>query len=191
MKTEIIEKMESFVKNQSDDLIWKHTLEVRMLGLNLSLKEKANREIVDVASIFHDVCKKISDLDQHALYGAIMAKKFLIVNGIDDDFIRAVYHCILTHSSPWISKPPYNQDVLQPQTIEAKVLFDADMLAQMTPLGIIKALFAFKHGPFNDCITHAFEDIKDSAYHNLLTESGKRIGEKKFEYVKEFFKDII
>ena len=188
-----IKKIETFVQSKIDQLNWQHTIEVRKYGQELARLEKANQEVVEVAALFHDCAKLETNTLEHAKRGAEIAKKFLTRLNLEQNFIQMVYDCVLCHSSPWISGPPWNQKTPQPETIEAKVLFDADMLAQMSQTGICKNLFEYrdKGEDLLSCARHAYRDIKHYAFKNLLTKNGQKIGQQKFKYVQNFFGNII
>jgi len=180
-QTKIIEK---FIEENIDELDWAHTKEVRAIAKKLADLEKANKEIVDIAALLHDVSKSETVLLEHAAESAKMAEKFLEKLEYDEEFIKRVVECIITHSSPWAKNAP------MPKSIEAKVLFDADMLQQLSPFGIVKHILKYKNEPFNKIVKNSKDDLVKFAFELLLTKSGKRIGKEKVKYVKEFFKLI-
>ena len=56
---------------------------------------------------------------------------FLMENGFDEEFSRKVKHCIKTHRF---------RKSMQPESVEAKILFDADKLDVTGALGIARTL---------------------------------------------------
>ena len=179
-----IKIIENFAKENMDELDWIHTKEVRTIAKKLAGSEKANKEIVDVAVLFHDVSKSKTELLKHAVESAKIAEKFLKKIGYDEKFIEQVVECIITHSSPWAKNAP------MPKSIEAKVLFDADMIQQLGPFGIVKHILKYKDKPFDKIIKNSKYDLVEFAFGLLLTKNGKRIGREKVKYVREFFKLI-
>ena len=185
-----LKQIEEFTKSKLNKLDLQHTQEVRKSAKMLAQLEGADAEVVDIAAIFHDAAKKEAGLEKHDEVGAQWSKIFLSNLGIDKDFIDAVYNIIYQHSAPWIHNEPWFKQMPMPDSIEAKVMFDADMLAQMTKIGIEKNLHDYKDEPRNLQIQHSFRDIKKYAFENLLTENGKRIGKEMFEQVKKVFNTL-
>lgn len=93
-----------------------------------------DEDILITACLLHDIGRPEQFADPslcHAQVGAEKAKMFLTDLGMDTDFIEAVCHCIRTHRF---------SNRVTPQTIEAKILFDADKLDVTGPLGIARTL---------------------------------------------------
>lgn len=86
------------------------------------------------ACLLHDIGReeqfKNPDLC-HAQVGSIKAYDFLIENGFEAEYAEQVKHCIQTHRYRK-SNPP--------QSIEAKILFDADKLDATGAMGIARTL---------------------------------------------------
>lgn len=91
-------------------------------------------DILISACLLHDIGRKEQfenpDLC-HAMVGAEKAYKFLIQNGFEVEFAEQVKVCIQAHR--------YRKNNL-PQSIEAKILFDADKLDVTGAMGIARTL---------------------------------------------------
>jgi len=91
-------------------------------------------DILISACLLHDIGRKEQfenpDLC-HAMVGAEKAYKFLIQNGFEAEFAEQVKNCIQAHR--------YRKNNL-PQSIEAKILFDADKLDVTGAMGIARTL---------------------------------------------------
>lgn len=97
-------------------------------------EENVDEEILTTACLLHDIGRPEQFADPkicHAQAGAEKARTFLEETGMDTPFIEAVCHCIRTHRF---------SNRVTPQTIEAKILFDADKLDVTGPLGIARTL---------------------------------------------------
>ena len=54
---EQIQKIEKFVSSKLDSLNWEHSKGIRPIAQKLARLEKADKDIVDVAVMFHDLGK--------------------------------------------------------------------------------------------------------------------------------------
>ena len=107
-----------------------HVLRVLALAERIAAAEGANLEVVRTAALLHDVAES-EDRGAHHLLGAQRARALLA--GSPAEFIEAVAHCIEAHR--FRHDPP-------PQTLEAKVLSDADKLDSIGAIGVARA-FAY------------------------------------------------
>ena len=97
-------------------------------------EENVDYDILLAACLLHDVGRPEQFENPqlcHAEVGSEKAYTFLLQNGFTEDFAAAVRSCILTHRFR-ISRPP--------QSIEAKILFDADKLDVTGAMGIARTL---------------------------------------------------
>ena len=105
-----------------------HALEIADTEANVDY------DVLITACLLHDIGRqeqfKNPDLC-HAQIGSAKAYSFLIEHNFAPDFANKVKHCILTHR--------FRKNQL-PQTIEAKILFDADKLDATGAMGIARSL---------------------------------------------------
>ena len=116
-----------------------HTLEhiIRVYKIAMLLVEtekNVNVDILKTAILLHDIARLIEDKDNsgktdHAILGAKMAEKILIDFKFPKDDIEKITHCISTHR--------YRSE-FKPQSIEAKILFDADKIDLLGAIGIAR-----------------------------------------------------
>ena len=124
-----------------------------------------------------------------------MAHEFLIANGLDAGRADAVRHCVLTHR--------YRNDH-HPDTIEAKILYDADKLDSIGAVGVGRAFLfsgevgARLHDPDIDVnLTRAYSK-EDTAYREyivkmryihdkMLTAEGRRMAADRHRFMTDFF----
>jgi uncharacterized protein len=183
---------------------WTHVERVYNLAIKIAKKEGANINIVKIAAYLHDIGRK-EEMEKggkicHAEKGVKLAEKILLPYCLDKDTIENIKHCILSHRS---------RNNHKPQTIEAKVLFDADKLDSIGAVGIGRDfLFAGYLGAYlytgkekktaKEAKKYAYtkEDTALLEYHfklkkirsEILTKTGKKIAEERHEYMEEFFK---
>ena len=114
-----------------------HVLRVYALAERLALSEGADLEIVHAAVLLHDAncgeqAPTHSHRPDHHNAAAELARQVLKDQGWDQERIAAVEHCIRAHR--------FRQDSEAPQTLEAKVLFDADKLDAIGAIGVARAI---------------------------------------------------
>lgn len=112
-----------------------HVYRVLYNALEIAAGEQdVNHDILIAACLLHDVGRKEQFENPslcHAVVGAEKADRFLTENGFGVDFAQAVRACIETHRYRK-SNPP--------QSVEAKILFDADKLDAAGAIGIARTL---------------------------------------------------
>lgn len=112
-----------------------HVYRVLYNALEISKTEpQTDYDILIAACLLHDIGRPDQVKDPtlcHAEVGSEKARVFLLELGMGKDFASKVHHCILTHRF---------RKSLQPQTLEAKILFDADKLDVTGAIGIARTL---------------------------------------------------
>ena len=111
-----------------------HIQRVYRLAERLAQEEGADLEIVRAAALLHDAEGPLTGdaRSEHQLASAEFAREILTTEGWPNDRIEAVQHCIRAHR--------FRDDREQPETIEAKVLFDADKLDAIGAIGAVRAI---------------------------------------------------
>ena len=114
-----------------------HVLRVYRLAERIALREGADMEIVRAAALLHDAEGSATAggdegrLEHHQA-SAEFARQILQAEGWPAERILQVEHCIRAHR--------FRDESEQPQTIEAKVLFDADKLDVIGAIGIARTI---------------------------------------------------
>ena len=208
---EIVEQELNQEKDSAHDI--DHIMRVYNLAMTI-VKTEANVDIdvLQAASLLHDIggAKEASDPSgktDHAIIGAEMARPILENLGFSDDKIKHVQECILAHR--------YRTNN-QPETIEAKIVHDADKLETVGAIGIARAFSwigrhrAKIYKKVDNIENYARENltegkingrIMDKSKHSihinyetkdkflletLYTETAKQIGQERLTYYKEF-----
>ena len=115
-----------------DDLAhgWEHVQRTYTLALSLAEQEKADSFIVGVAALMHDLGRTVYDTSKHhAETSVILAKEILDSQSVPPDIQQAIFHAIETHS--------FSRNI-EPRTLEARVVRDADRLDGLGATGIIR-----------------------------------------------------
>ena len=112
-----------------------HVYRVLYSALDIAQSEpSAHLDVLIAACLLHDIGRK-EQLDNpaldHALVGGEQAFRFLMEHGFDEDFCAHVRGCIETHRF---------RRSCPPESVEAKILFDADKLDATGMTGIARSL---------------------------------------------------
>lgn len=182
---------------------WDHTERVLHNALKIQETEGGCREIIEVAALMHDYARP-EEMESkgrlcHAAAGAELTRALLPKFGFSDStFIEHIAQCVLCHR--------YRNNHI-PQTIEAKIIFDADKLDSIGAIGVGRAFhfagrFAARvHNTKEDAVNSTSYSENDSAYREflvklhkihekLLTKAGRQMGEERHIYMLEFFDQL-
>ena len=151
-----------------------HSERVLTTAVAIGQEMQARLDILIPASLLHDIGRKEESLSKgqvcHALRGAELAVPILRELAYSETDIEAICHCIRSHR--------YRGGHI-PQTLEARILFDADKLDSIGAVGIGRAfLFAGQigarlHDPNVDCTATLPYSLEDTAYREFLVKMAK------------------
>ncbi|MCL9682595.1 HD domain-containing protein [Legionella maioricensis] len=134
-----------------------HVLRVTKTSLELAEKENANLAVVLPSAILHDslpmdkFSKKRKDASKISAQNTI---ELLKQWGYPDEFHDATYHAILCHS--------YSAGFV-PQSLEAKIVQDADRLDALGAIGIARTMaVGFNHGNSLYDLAYPFPDKREA-----------------------------
>ena len=137
----------------------------------------------------------------HAALGSQVAVRLLEQEGLGDETWRQrVARCIRTHRFR-------NRTGESPQTVEERVLFDADKLDSLGAVGLARAFhFAGKtgarvHNTAREALEGESYGREDSAYREylvklrklpqaMLTRAGREAAEKRLAFMADFFQEL-
>jgi uncharacterized protein len=132
-----IETAHSWYDNSDPVHGFDHILRVYRLAERIALAEGADLEIVRAAALLHDaegsatVGGDQGRLEHHQA-SAEFARQVLQAEGWQEERIAQVAHCIRAHR--------FRDESEQPQTLEAKILFDSDKLDVIGAIGVARTI---------------------------------------------------
>ena len=115
-----------------DDLAhgWEHVQRVYTLALSLAERENGDSFIVGVAALLHDLGRTVYEpRKHHADNSVILAREILDAQDVPLDIQQAILHAIEAHS--------FSRNI-DPGTLEARIVRDADRLDSLGATGIIR-----------------------------------------------------
>jgi len=192
-----------------------HVFRVHKFCLYLANYESSvNLDVLNTAALLHDIAKVKEDLDNsgntdHALLGAEMAEAILKELGYTEN-LDHIIQCIRTHRFKGDNKP---------ETLEAKILFDADKIDILGSIGIARSyMIAGRYGQsiYNDTLIDDY--IKDNLVggdlkgrimnnskhspnlefeikikkipENLFTDKAKEIARQRIDFMENYFSQL-
>lgn len=200
---DIIESIRDFARNHFADAKyshdWEHTERVYRLCMHIGRVEGADLEVLAIAALLHDIGRAIQDTSRgtlcHAEQGARIAEEILEKHIMPLEKKENIIHCIVSHRY---------RNSHHPQSLEAKVLFDADKLDAIGAVGIARAyLFAGEvgavlHNPDLDPLMAKPYSRDDTGYREymvklskikdrMLTPEGRYMAQERHAFMEEFF----
>jgi uncharacterized protein len=204
---DLLDEIKNFARqhfnNSQMSHAWDHTLRVHRLCEVIGPKEGADMCVLLAAAYLHDIGRAGQDASNgavcHAREGARIARPFIWGLPISRDCKENIVHCIKAHRF---------RGHLEPNTIEAKILFDADKLDAIGAIGIARAyLFAGEigarlHAPdvtIEDSHLYSENDTGFREYQvklrnirdRMLTKEGRRLADDRHVFMENFFKQFI
>ena len=137
MNRETLQRMEAYMVSCMGDSAHDREHVYRVLGLALAIadtEESADRDLLAAACLLHDVGRPEQLADprlDHALVGAEKAEAWLLGEGFSPAFAASAAACIRSHRF---------RRARPPESIEAKILFDADKLDVCGAVGVARTL---------------------------------------------------
>lgn len=195
-----IEQAQAYYSNGDSAHDFDHVLRVFALAERIARAEGADVEIVCAAALLHDITRAEEDAGRdpdHATSGAARAREILHARGVARARIQAVAHAIAAHRF---------RGALVPQTLEAKILFDADKLDAIGAIGIARAYAVAgvlnqrlwcavapdtlatrmqhhaKHTPYAEFVVK-LSKVRE----RLFTATARQIAEERHTFMVEFF----
>lgn len=201
---EIETQAKEYFKHATGCHDWTHVERVRNMALKIGRKEGADLNILEVAVLLHDIGRKEeikkSGAFCHAEKSAKLAIEILKKYNLPKETEKNILNCIIAHRF---------RNEHRPETIESKVLYDADKLDSIGAVGVGRS-FLFAGGPGSQCLytgneselvktgkDHAFtrEDSAILEYEfklkkvkdKMFTKEGKKIAQERHKFMQEFF----
>lgn len=200
----VITKIEKEAKRYFDTIFpshdWSHIERVYNLALKIAKKEGGDLFVIKLSVLLHDIGRKEESKDpknlDHSQISVEYASKILDRYGINSNKKKQIIDCISSHR--------FRKNI-EPKTLEAKILFDADKLDSIGAIGIARA-YAFvgennirlysdknflgtgyekEHSPVTEFL-FKLSKIKGK----IQTKTGKLIAQERHKYIADFFKRL-
>jgi len=158
---------------------FEHTERVYRLCLELGKKLDADLSILLPAALLHDVGRGKAD---HAIEGAELARRVLYSIGYAQDKIESVVEAISAHSFT---------GGISPDSLEARILSDADKLDAIGAFGIYRAaMYSTEHGRRVEGFIAHFHDKLLKLKDQLFTGEARQLAESRHRFMHQFLTQI-
>lgn len=173
----IEEQSKIFDKTQNCEIgqTWKyHLFPVIKNACVLADKYSANKDIVELAALFHDYADLLdmNNRDNHHVLGANLAEEILAKDGFDKDFIDKVKSCILNHRASVVKEK---------FTIEEICVADADAMSHLDSVVELICWRAYLGESISDC--NAFVKRKIEKSYAKMSEQTKDLMKDKYDSI--------
>lgn len=205
MKRETYDLLESYMLSCMEDSAHdaQHIYRVLYNALLIAKEEEGvDHDVLIAACLLHDIGRKDQFADPtfcHAAVGSEKGRAFLLQHGFSEAFAEAVAHCIAAHRF---------RKANPPQTVEAKILFDADKLDATGAIGIARTL-QFKadtkgsiytvrpdgsisngEGEEGSSFFREYQFKLKKLYDRFYTEAGARLALQRRQIAQDFYESL-
>lgn len=204
MKKETFTLLENYMLSCMQDAAHDkdHVYRVLYTAMEMAQGEKVNRDVLIAACLLHDIARK-DQLENpavcHAEKGAEKAERFLLENGFASEFAAHVRNCIYTHRF---------RKAMPPQSMEAKILFDADKLDVAGAIGIARTLMyradareplytllpdgtvSDGSGDVPDSFFHEYRFKLEKIYDRFFTEKGRQMAAERRQAAENYYRSL-
>jgi uncharacterized protein len=155
-----------------------------------------------MAALLHDVGRTIQEPKKpHAERSAILATKLLIRYDLSNETLQAILHAILAHN--------YRRGIT-PETLEARVLYDADRLDSIGANGLMRWAMTLKNKKWSEWKSYHPDDPfavhrtpDDQSYwldrfftkflalpEVMKTETGRNLAQRRLAFLRLFLQEL-
>jgi uncharacterized protein len=187
-----------------DDLAhgWGHVKRVYSLAVSIAEQEGANRFIAGMAALLHDLGRLSHDTTMHhADLSTMLAAELLLPYRLAPETREAILHAITAHS--------FSRGI-EPYTLEAGIVRDADRLDSLGAIGILRWAiagtmrrtpqtqayvpddpFAEQHQPDDSAymLDHFFTKLLKLP-DGMITKTGRRMAEQRVAFMREYLDEL-
>jgi uncharacterized protein len=182
---ELIEGIQEFIKekhNQSERHDYSHVLQVVRYAIQIAkaIPDEVNPFVLICGALFHDVGWIGTDTGVlHGLRGATIVDEYFDSTWVSADVKKRIKRIVIRHTVT---------SMMPPQTVEEKIVWDADGLDGMGLIGILRGLVA-EEGSIEEILTEEFRESRktyDKLYFEESCRIGKELHEETVEVIQSF-----
>jgi uncharacterized protein len=182
---ELIEGIQKFIKekhNQSERHDYSHVLQVVRYAIQIAkaIPDEVNPFVLICGALFHDVGWIGTNTGVlHGLRGATIVDEYFDSTWVSADVKKRIKRIVIRHTVT---------SMMPPQTVEEKIVWDADGLDGMGLMGILRGLVA-EEGSIEEILNEEFKESRktyDKLYFEESCRIGKELHEETIEVIQSF-----
>jgi len=160
---------------------WDHVVLVRKHALKLADKVKADKKIVEVAALLHDIGRIKYKPKNHEITSAKETEKILKKLKLDEEFIKKVKAAVLAHRGGKLHRP---------KTKEEKIIAVADAISHLDVVPHLISLVTkeLKLSP-DEARKWTYNKVQRAWKKISLLPAAKKLARKKYEAIKLVLSD--
>ncbi len=194
MDKQIFRKIIDYVLQENDGFIHDayHSFRVANMACYIARKrEDVNMDILIASCLLHDIARSREMENSsvcHAKAGGEIAYSFLKECGWDEEKCSRVRDCIVSHRY---------SSTISPESIEAKILFDADKLDMTGAIGIARVLlyqgFLGKsiYAKDRNSFLSEYQERLLKVYDSFYTDEARELANNRENITYSFYQEII
>lgn len=162
---------------------WPHAYRDTLNAIVVGEAEGADMTIVLPAIAMHDIGFLYGATGRtHGAVGADKLAEYLKEGGIEysEEIIKKMADCIRTHKGSMHDE--------KPESLEAKVVADADLIEKFGPFGVYQNIRTYAE--FNRPLEKNLERATEIFNLTLETDTGKRLAEPGRQFVADFYREL-
>jgi uncharacterized protein len=147
---------------------YSHVLEVARYSIAIAerIPEKVNPFILIIGALFHDIGRVDATTGNlHGLIGGGITEEFLSTSGVDRETTEKICRIVVRHTET---------SMLPPETIEEKIVYDADDLDRLGLMGMLRGIMG-KTGSIKDILEDRLQKRKKD-FERLHFEASRELG---------------
>jgi uncharacterized protein len=147
---------------------YSHVLEVARYSIAIAerIPEKVDPFTLIVGALFHDIGRVDATTGNlHGLIGGGITEEFLSTSGVDRETTEIICSIVVRHTET---------SMLPPQTIEEKIVYDADDLDRLGLMGMLRGIMG-KTGSIKDILEDRLQKRKKD-FERLHFEASRELG---------------
>jgi uncharacterized protein len=147
---------------------YSHVLEVARYSIAIAerIPEKVDPFTLIVGALFHDIGRVDATTGNlHGLIGGGITEEFLSTSGVDRETTEEICSIVVRHTET---------SMLPPQTIEEKIVYDADDLDRLGLMGMLRGIMG-KTGSIKDILEDRLQKRKKD-FERLHFEASRELG---------------
>ena len=152
----LINKIIQFIEQKhsgSEGHDYSHVLEVARYSIQIAerISDKVEPFILIVGALFHDIGRVDAPSGQlHGLLGGGIAEEFLKTTWVEAETIHKICRIVVRHTPT---------SMLPPESVEEKIVFDADALDRLGLMGMLRGIMG-KEGSIREILENRLEKRK-------------------------------